>query len=59
MSNLRTIDKDKLEAEIDKRSAVAAALAMGRPRLPIEGAIQYSAVMAEHNALVAVFNSLR
>jgi len=59
VAKLRTIDMDKLEHEIDKRATAADAVRGGRSSLSVERAIQYSSIMAEHNALIAVFNSLK
>lgn len=59
MTSLRTIDMDKLEKEIDERTAAYRAVERGRKRMSVEDAIVVTRLLAERNALVAVFNSLR
>ncbi|WP_312414154.1 hypothetical protein [Shinella sp.] len=55
----KTINAAKLESEIDKRSAVLEALRRGRDKLHILELAEYNRVLSEHNALVAVYNSLQ
>ena len=56
--NLRTIDITKLEAEIDKRDAAMKAVARGRSKVNTEEGILYGRLMAEHNALVSIYNCI-
>lgn len=62
MSNMRTIDQDKLEAEIEKEKAVLASLtqgARGGATRDLELAIRIYSKRAEVDALIGVLNSLR
>ncbi len=59
MTSLRTIDVEKLEAEIEKRRAAMAAISRGRKSLPLDDGVQHERLHAEFNALVAVYDSLR
>lgn len=55
----KTINKGKLEKEIDERSKAIDAIARGRPATKDSNeAARYNLLLAEHNALVAIFNSL-
>jgi hypothetical protein len=56
MSKWATIDREKLEREIDLRAA--AINAMGSKVKGFTECIEASRLLAEHNALVAVFNSI-
>lgn len=55
----KTINKTKLEAEIDGLAAKLDGLTSGRGRTrDITLAIRHAELLATHNALVAIFNSL-
>ena len=55
----KTINKSKLEAEIDGLAARIDGLTGGRGRTrDLSLAIRHAELVATHNALVAVFNSL-
>lgn len=56
MSKWATIDREKLEREIDQRSA--ALQAIGSKTTDPQKAFDGFRILAEHNALVAVFNCI-
>lgn len=59
MSAWKTINRVKLEKEIDERSAKLDALAKGSAKMTdLVEAVEYNRILAEHNALVALFNCL-
>jgi hypothetical protein len=56
MNKWATIDLAKLEQEIDQRAAAIAA--MGTKVRGFNACIEASRVLAEHNALVTIFNCI-
>lgn len=55
----RTINKAKLESEIDRLAAEIDALAGGKSRTrEVDLAVRYARASATHDALVLVYNSL-
>ena len=59
MSKWKTINKAKLQAEIDRLAGEMEGLAAGQQRTADVGmAVRHATILATHNALVAVYNSL-